>query len=477
MPMRESSAYDPSSRNHIPPSLGPGAHRNDTNKRPQQTIQERVRALEEVRSYYRVNVTESSLDIDYKGQNVHRHYSLPFYNMPLGSTSQWLLYSGPQRSRISGISVIDLIRNTDLLIGRRPTQSEAEALAYYANKKTIWSWINGYGSTGVGCILAYIGRKEMKFPLRKPQPTEKYNNFPNRQFPILRGQLARAMWHLTRTSIYALGCSMLSSTVIMGFFVYPAIVFGMSRDTRTKDVTTQLRNSRSLGRATAGLPTGGLGLPETGEIAANQEAEYGHADSADYYVDTEANVGNDYSRGQTYAEATPGDTSFTDGSTMDDNAMRQHQQGVTSRPIPDTRKPWSRKPSLQPEQRSESSPQAASSDDFFSGDSATSSHLYREDHASPTAGADPIPPIRASDDGRGGGSAWDRVRHNTDKTDNGTSQPVQSRSQRRRPNPESAAQQQQGESFSFSQSDTDQQLARASAQREFDEMLERERKG
>ena len=494
MPMKESSAYDPSSPNRVPPSLGPGARGIDAPSGPRPTLQERVRELSEIRSHYHVNRTESSLDIDYAVNNAQRHYSLPFTNMPLGSTSQWLVFGGSARSKAAGTLVIDFIRNIEVTLGRRPSQSEAEALAYYTSKRLSWGYITDISSISVGYVLAYSGRQEMKFPFRKTRPMETYNVFPSQRVPLLRGQLARLSWHLVRGNVYAIGCMFLSSFIIKGFFVNPGIAFGMIRDSRTSELTMQLRRRGAMGTINSPA-TGGQGSPGRPSAADEQGPEYEDPDPSGYYSDTEAGVKNDYGGGQPYAEATAGDTLYTDSTTdtaaIDDNAMRQREQKQSSPTFPSRSGLWggrrtapSKAASAQAQQNSESSSQTSGSDFLFgSDDTATRSQDYNEDNASPTAGADPIQPIRraSEDSAEGGGSAWDRIRHSTTSSSSTTSESARPPTQRRRQNierpPQQQQQQQQPENFSFSQADSDGQLAKATAQKDFDEMLERERKG
>ena len=500
MPMKESSAYDPSSPNRIPPSLGPGARAIDATNGPRPTLQERVRELSEIRSHYHINRTESSLDIDYMVNNAQRHYALPFTNMPLGSTSQWLVFGGPARSKAAGTLVIDFIRNIEVALGRRPSQSEAEALAYYTSKRLSWGYITDISSISVGYFLAYSGSKQMKFPFRKTKPMESYNVFPSQRVPLFRGQMARLSWHLVRGNVYAIGCMFLSSFVIKGFFVNPGIAYGMIRDSRTSELTVQLKRRGAMGTVNSPA-TGGRGSPAPPGAANKQGGEYEDPDPSGYYSDTEANVRNDYSGGQNYSEATAGDTFYTDSTTdtaaIDDNAMRQRTQKQPSPTSPPRSGPWSsirnppsRNTSAQAQQDSETSSQSSSSDFLFGSDNTASRSQERneEDDSSPTSGADPVQPIRrAPQDGEGGGggggSAWDRIRHATTPPTNESARP---QTQRRRPNgeryptPQQRQQQQElqqqqssSESYSFSQAESDAQLAKASAQKDFDEMLER----
>ena len=93
------------------------------------------------------------------------------------------------------------------------------------------------------------------------------------------------------------------------------------------------------------------------------------------------------------------------------------------------------------------------------------------DDASPTGGSFPL-----NEDKNSGGSTWDRIRRNAasgqaqpdQRSHHNTARPIQ------REQSESST---LGDSFSFSSTDEERQLAKTEAQREFDDRLERERKG
>ena len=98
------------------------------------------------------------------------------------------------------------------------------------------------------------------------------------------------------------------------------------------------------------------------------------------------------------------------------------------------------------------------------------------DDASPTGGRGAMDDGDAGGSGEGGGSVWERIRRQ--QASGGSSPPAQSRGRRM----DGVGQEQQegsttGDSFSFSRSEEERNYAKDEAQREFDERVERERRG
>ena len=98
------------------------------------------------------------------------------------------------------------------------------------------------------------------------------------------------------------------------------------------------------------------------------------------------------------------------------------------------------------------------------------------DDASPTGGRGAMDDEDAGGSGGGGGSVWERIRQQ--QASGGSSPPAQSRGR----GMDGVRQEQQqdsttGDSFSFSRSEEERNYAKEEAQREFDERVEKERKG
>ncbi len=307
--------------------------------------------------------------------------------------------------------------------------------------------------------MAFWNRKTMKFPFRKPQPLEKYNNFPNRWMPILTGRFAQSMWHITRVNVYVALCLALLAPLYASMGD-SAMMVGLYKDSRTHEVTkgmaTALKESGgAIKRHAANRPDAGPAQPAGSESQSDES----------FYASSEQGNANDYGSGGDYS----GDTAYTDGSSdtgLLGGSQMQNREARQQSPASFSGNPaFRKKPVRQPERDYDSS---SDSDYIF-------------DDASPTAGNDPGMNAGSSP---GGGSAWERLRRGQSDSENkrGITPPGMKRPQ----GPIAKQMQQDGardeyqtsaDSFSFSSRDEEKQLAKEQAQREFDKMLEEERKG
>jgi len=473
---------------NLPPSLGPGA-------RPVQpgepTRPAGIAEIMNFRSRYSVSVEPETLHIGYEINGIPRTYHLAFESMPLGTFSRWALFGGPSRTRNAGTQVIDFIRGTENIMGRPLNQREAEGYAYHTSKKMLYSLTGTAVGVLVGGVIAQRNREMMKFPFRSAQPLERYQNFPNRYLPILRGQQALFAWRATRVSVWT----------VVGIFIarpiFSAIgntVFytGLNSDDRTKELMTSLKGNleRIASNRVREVASGAQPRPQPQRQQDDQSAE---SDAQAYYRDTQQDVTNEYQSDYS------GDNTFTDGSTdfgmadlnklsesleknfaelqraTSDASMRARgakqeevfrgpSRGSYGRPAPSTQQ--SRSQSDQPK-------------DSFSG---STSDPFFDDDASPTAGNDPDMATRDTYSPQR--SAWARIRNQRNQTQSGSREdaPTERSSGSGRglsDNPYAARggeEQARGDSFSFSKTDADRHLAKDQAQKEFDAMLDKERR-
>lgn len=499
MVLKESSAYDPSSPNHPPPSLGPGAHRTDSRATVSQPAPSTLRELEEIRSHYTIQLTDSALQIGYRLHNARRHYNLPFSSIPIGSFAQWTLFNGPLSAKESGTIITDHIRAAENMAGRMLTQQEAESFARHTSKKVVFDFYGAICAMGGGAAMAYAGRSKMKFPFRSPKPLERYDQFPNRYLPLLRGSFARTMWHMTRGSVYATLALVLAVPFIQSIS-NTALTAGLYNDPRSRDLTLEIRNRAShvFQRSSPG-PSGRSSPRSKSQPALPEGVTNEDIGPEDYPADASARADmiNDYSSNQTYPGTTPGDGSYED-SAIDSNVTDDTvQPRETKRSPPDLLGSGRGGQQQPPFHRQADTPRPQQTQDsgfdFFGGADT--------DDASPTAGAEPLEPIRGPQQSQSQGSresAWDQIRRgitpsksrhppspeppSSSELNSGTrgNHTTSSSSSWRRGqhSPSSADSATTGaESFSFANSDEEKALAREMAQRDFDEMVERERRG
>ena len=434
----------------------------ESSERASSKLVQELQEIQEIRSHYSLDVRDSTLFLGYDLRGVARRYTLPFAKMPLPGSLVWLLYGGPGRRKVAGTFVTDSIRAAEDLVGRPLSQIEAEGFALHASRRTLYSTASTISAIGIGCGLSVFNRHLMKFPFRKPQPLERYNNFPNKWLPVLTGNYARIMWHITRVNLYIGLCFLLLSPLYSSMGD-SAMMVGLYRDQRTQEVAKSMaealkKSQGMIRRMRSNKAQAAGGPPPTANDAPEEDS---------FHQSSEGGAANDYGNARDFS----GDTAYTDGTTdtglLGDSQMRTREREQRS-PSSFTGNPaFRRKPVRQPERDVDS----------------TSDSDYIFDDASPTAGNDPDMATRGSSER--GGSAWERVRRGAD--DGGTQTGVNPPGTRQAKQGPKARELQQkgardeyesrGDSFSFSRTDEDKQLAKEQAQRDFDQMLEDERKG
>ena len=456
-----------------PRSIGPGAEFRA--ERSQGSPSSLLQQVQEIRSHYSFDVRDRTLFLGYDLHGAARRYSLPFAHMPLSGASVWLLYGGPIRTSVTSTFVIDTVRGAENLAHRPLTQAEAEGYALHASRRTMYSIASPISALWVASILAIHGRKTMKFPFRKPQPLERYDNFPNRWLPVLKGNYARIAWQITRFNVYTILCLALIAPVYASMGD-SAMMVGLYKDPRTHEVTksmaASLKNTNGrLQRHTSNRP---------GVAQRNPQASDDTADDGGFYTSSEQGAADNYSNQTDYSDGTAYTDGTVDTSLLGDSQMQSREARQPS-PSSFTRDPALRqKPVRQGNQTFRNKPAAQSDRDF---DNSPDPDYFFDD-ASPTAGNDPDTNAGTGSRGGSSGSAWERIRRSqNEKLDRSgaMSQSRQSSQGSRRGQTAWSGVRDEYEtsadSFSFSTSERDRQLAKEQAQKDFDRMLEEERKG
>lgn len=446
-----------------------------------------ISQVREIRSHYSIALDDahSRLNVSYDLKDRHRAFSIPFEKMPLGSSAQWLLYGGPARRLTTGTFVTDIIRGAENMAQRDLTQSEAEGHALHASRRMLYSFAAIMSSFTIGMAFAVGGRKTMKFPLRKPKPLEKYDNFPGRSLPILKGQYARAMWHITRANVYTF-CAFLLLQPLYSSMGDNALTVGLYRDTRTQAVLKEMKANKDpnrifqINRIGSNVEKGsradrGQVFAQTAAQREKLEAQRGKAvyedpDPQGYYNDSSDGPANDYAGGRSY-ESSSGDQSSTDNTTdsgmLTDRQMVQREARQSGgNPSSFTGVPAYQRGVQQKSQQQQQTydrNQDSAADDFMFDDASPSGGRGMSDDIS----SQPQPQVTKS----GMGGAWNRVRKG-EQTPHAVSKPVEQKTSSRPSRAQSSA-----DSFSFSKNDEERQLAKEQAQRDFDRMVEAERKG
>lgn len=394
----------------------------------------------QIRSKYSIHLGTDAVDLAYELKGQNRAFHIPFDKVPIGSWTRSLCYGGPNAAAATGTLVIDLIRGCENMSGRRVTQDEAEGMTFYGSRRQLTLYIGQAAAVGLGGLNAWLGRSQMKFPFVKPKPIEQYDAFPLRQLPILKGWYARTMWTITRYNVY-IGLWILLTQPFVRSIADTRMTVGLYQDRRTHDLSQVLKGQFDRLR---GNRTGQGAVNMQGQQSSQRGQEQDDASSQTFY--DEQSYGNDNSMAA--------DSSFTDGNTdtglITDGAMQQRQ---TTQASPNA---WSKaqsRGSRTAYEQPQSARSEASRDIFF-------------DDASPTPGNDPEmgnPQAYTTP----AGSAWSRIRKGEASTPGQTSTARTS---------ESRDFETKTDSFSFSDREEDKVLAKQQAQKEFDAMLDKERK-
>lgn len=291
----------------------------------------------------------------------------------------------------------------------------------------------------------------MKFPFRSPQPLDGYNHFPARSLPFLTGPLAQSMWQVTRYTTWGLVCLFAIRPFFSAIGNYK-MIDGIYEDPRTKDLKPLLQASLSNATSNRRQPSRAA-LPD-GQQDSNQ-GQNEEQDSYEYAAHQEP-INESFDRNTTF------DTDQDSGYQSNNRTGEQYD---TQWRVPET----GTGPAYDRAPVSRASAPSSGGDIFF------------DDDASPTAGNNPDMSTPSRYGNSQGGGVWDSIRR-AGSSQPGTASSAQT-SQSQGWNSRSSREDRSGESMpssggegSFSKPDADRSYAREQAQKEFDEMLERERR-
>jgi len=268
-----------------------------------------------------------------------------------------------------------------------------------------------------------------------------------RVMPILKGQAARYMWQITRGNVYIVLWLFLTNPFFRSI-ADTRMTVGLYSDRRTHDLTQAIKGN--FDRLRSNRASEAAAIFRTGQVQQEKTSPEDEASPA-AFDDSQS-----YSGRGDYA----GDGTFTDGNTdtglISDTAMQRQQPQQAS---PNS---WSRAQSRgSRESFQQTGQQEKSSSDFFF------------DDASPTAGNDPDMGTSQPYSKQRSGSAWGRLRRGDAVGQSATQSSSNDRSSYSNQSPDFET---KSDSFSFSKGEEEKRLAKDQAQKEFDAMLDRERR-
>jgi len=365
-------------------------------------------------------------NLDQLGINYEALPKAPFWGPMFGYSQESIKINAAGRVMFASASV-----------GRPLTQPEKDAMAYYIAKGMVTLSYTPPIALGISFAFWRKGLLTYRFPFWQPKP-EQFN--PNK-FAFLQGALAQRAWHGLRGLTYY----SLAHLFVYGFLTsYSVSTFmaGLETDPRLEDFRRTMKSrlanrasSRQGHRGSMAGPTNGM----------DQES---HAAGQAPYDGYDTSSGSESS---TYGE----DAEFTAQEARkaaEEEVQRRKQQALAAQ----------RHSSSEPEPYQDSL-----------GDDG-----YVFDDASPVS---PTERQRGAQQSSQGGSAWERLRRQASSSQNvqprGNSNRPTGSWQRRRDEEQTSRGAREGTSYNFSTADEERAYAKEQAQKEFDEMLERERRG
>ncbi|KXX81551.1 hypothetical protein MMYC01_202722 [Madurella mycetomatis] len=301
---------------------------------------------------------------------------------------------------------------------QRPlTTDEADALAYHRSRSCkLLAWRSPVLLMSTAYFV-YRGRASFKFPFYTPKPAS-FNPycFPSRTRPFVTGPMAHAIWHAVRFGAYG---TLLGLVVTPLFISYAetSYVVHILNDPRLKSIRDHARQQQQQQQQ-----------QQQGNQARSRASGPPRRASTDEDTSTD--------------EATPSSQSYV---------LEQQQPQPRHQPLQ-----WTERPPKTP-----TTPQ---DDDSFLFDNASPvAPSARQQHQSSST---QLP--AGGGGGGGGGSAWDRLRQRAKSGQDVWEQAGQSREDSRN---------QRLDQHAYDQSDREKTRAKEQAQKEFDAMLERERRG
>lgn len=452
-------------------------------------------------------ITPNELRVQYRvNEGPLRRYQIPFDRMPLQGFGRKAAFGRPGVTSITSYSLVDLMSAMEALNGRPLTQLEAEGVALHVSRKQVYTSIAFYGGIFAGGLAAFARRKTFKFPFRKPKPVERYNLFPLQRAPLLTGEYARGAWHATRGLAYVA----VAWSFLIPFYEYlgrNAQTMHLMRDERTRKLAQEF--AQSMQRARQEQYEDRQQKMRRGVRVTSQGRVSDQSNSASDQPDPSSSGFDGYDGGNqgeyVQDDSSPSSSSQYPYSDLPSNTgiisdtkmqSRVRSQRPSSSSDPSTRNTFDIG-------RVERQPRAFGPGDNPPTDPDSSESTFLDD-VSPTAENDTYPDPRSTSPAPSG-STWARVRQSARSNTSPPRDPSSFSQASASPDPNnkrgiipphmrplrsqsaSARQLQQksardehetdGDSFSFSKEGQDSQLAKEQAQKEFDRMVEEERRG
>jgi hypothetical protein len=337
------------------------------------------------------------------------------------------------------------IRHRNSVLGRHPTQEEANALGYYLAKQiSIYSY-GGPAGFAAGLWAAYNSRNTFRFAFYQPN-LERFQPdvFPPR-LGWWRGNNARLCWHAARTSSYVL-IGMMFSRFIFASYAGTVAAVGELSDPRLKEVTAAIHANSQQRKGSLQTMQQGPAAEKQFPNRERQAATYYGSDSQDDASPTGGMFGEE-------------NTTGSPGNPEENMAGSKQNEGQW---------PTSVAPSPAPRQAPKET------------EETFDTPFDAWDDASPTGGQG----VTNSAAQTPQGSAWDRLRRG-DKPNpispKSGPKPPQSQNPWTKQQNETQREQRQGstvgDSFAFSKSEEERAYAKEEAQKDFDARVERERAG
>ena len=357
--------------------------------------------------------------------------SMPLFGPLFGFTERW-------QAQIVQNSILSYAK----LVKRNLTHDEAQALAYWTCKGNAYaSWGPPVG-VGASLYRAYQTRHSGRSFMWAQINPERVGIG---SVEFLRGQMARSFWQGLRASCYAVVGYYLGSGMMSSYGAFAAI-FGKTRDPRLKEfnqtMALTLRREAEHKKRSRRVDHTGQGDKSASDLWKDHRDGIGTAGGQQGDTDDASPSAREFD----YAAEIQNDDRPFSSTESDVSFARDHpqRQALERRPQPSTSNTTSQEPD-------QSSPFDSYSDS--------------SDTASPTSG-----------------SVWANIRQKA--ASNPSSNPP--RFIRRRPVPSSTTQEQEreqqegstvGDGFTFSGAEEERRYVKDEAQKEFDERVEKERRG
>ncbi|KPI38353.1 uncharacterized protein AB675_12004 [Cyphellophora attinorum] len=474
------SSQPPPSR--YPPSMGPGAR--STEERLQSLADRAQQIKATLESYVVEKQDDGSLKLQYDLNNQQRTYVIPSSSMAFPG----ILTATARSTRNTGMSLIAMIRAVDSTTGTMPSQQAAEGFAEHGSKNLLWRKAGFYGSLAAAGYFfeKSLKRGDMKFPFRKAKDPAKYLKFPNRFVPVIKGRPAWILWQVTRFGVYALYANV-AITPFTRSIGSTSMTVGLYRDDRTRPFMEELKKLQKVREGRKAPDQMGPLIPGQHDRTRQQNQNPQQRNSFGEPQDSDRESPNDQSwanpfNGQTTDSMPDGysDSSVDYGDTM----KAENAASATAPKAQPQQQPRQQYGTPRPPPAASSPPPSAGSppgdDPFaFNEDPLGSS----SDPDSPTY--NPASASRSQQSQATPRRSWASIRNearrdnisssSSDTTDTYSAGPASSYGSRAA-SPHARKSPAQSESYNYGDGEADNEDAKARARREFDALLERERK-